>query len=315
MMSMRYHVISLAAVFLALATGVLLGSTTGSQRLLSVVAGDRGSLTGQIDQLSAQRAELESRQRASNAFGAAVAPTVVKGQLDGWRVVLVVTPDADAVDRDAIRQLVAQAGGTVTGELALTDAITDPARADAIRDLTTRLLPSGAQLPPSADAGSLVGGLLGSVLLTRSQDGSGRASARTDQAGAALAGLTQAGFVRAGSRPAPAQLAIVLTGGPLSSPDAPERAATLARLTAELDRAGSGTVLAGRAGSEGPAGAVGVVRADTVTSAAVSTVDGVQTALGRVACVLALREQAEGRAGRYGSGVNSQAPIPGASAG
>lgn len=312
MISIRYHLVSIAGVFLALCLGLVLGVATGNRSLLSVVAGDRDSLTERIEQLTAQRSDLEARQRASNSFGAAVAPMVVKGQLDGRKVVLVLAPDADPSDRDAVRQLVGQAGGIVTGELALNDAITDPARADAIRDLATRLLPSGAQLPPSADAGSLVGGLLGGVLLGKEAPGRGVGG---DQAGAALAGLTQAGFVRAGSRPAPAQLAIVLTGGPLTSPDAAERAATLARLSAELDRAGSGAVLAGRAGSEGPNGAVGVVRADSVTSAALSTVDGTQTAVGRVACVLALREQADGRAGRYGSGANAQAPIPGASAG
>ncbi|MGQ0481741.1 MAG: copper transporter [Pseudonocardia sp.] len=312
MMSVRYHVISLAAVFLALALGVVLGSTSVSQRMLSVVAGDRDSLTEQVDQLSAQRAELDARARAANAFAATVGPGVVQGQLAQRRVVLVLAPDADPGDRDAVRQLIGQAGGVVTGELALTEALVDPSRADSVRDLATRLLPSGAQLPASADAGALAGGLLGSVLLT-SPDGQQRVAA--DQAGAALAGLTQAGFVRAGSRPSPAQLAVVLTGVSMAGADAADRAAALARVAGELDRSGGGAVLAGRSGAEGPSGAVGVVRADSVASAALSTVDGVQTSLGRVASVLALREQAEGRAGHYGSATTAQAPIPGASAG
>jgi hypothetical protein len=313
MMSFRYYIVSVTAIFLALALGVVLGSTNVSQRMLSVVAGDRDSLNGQISELSSSQSQLEASQRAGNAFAASVGPAVVKGQLAGRRVVLVSTPDVQQADRDAVRQLIAQAGGTLTGELALTDAVTDPARADAARDLSTRLLPSGAQLPASADAGQLLGGLLGSALLVRSQDSQPRAAA--DQIGAALAGLAQGGFIRAGARPGPAQLAIVLTGGPFKGADAADRAATLARLAAELDRAGSGAVVAGRSGSEGPNGAVGVVRADSVMSSTLSTVDGVQSAIGRVATVLALREQADGRAGRYGYGSNAQAPIPGASAG
>jgi Copper transport outer membrane protein, MctB len=308
MLTLRYHLVSLTAVFLALAVGVLLGSTGVSHRLLSVVAGDREQLTQQIDTLSAQRGELEARQRAANGFAAAVAPSVVKGQLDQRRVVLVLAADADAGDRDAVRQLVTDAGGIVTGELALTEAITDPARADAIRDLSTRLLPSGAQLPTATDAGGLVGGLLGGVLLPKP-------NARPDQGAAALTGLTEAGFLRVGARPGPAQLAVVLTGGGLAGRDAAERAATLARLAGELDRVGGGAVLAGRTGVERATGAVGVVRADPTTSAALSTVDDVQTAVGRVATVLALREQADGRAGRYGEAANAQAPIPGAAAG
>jgi hypothetical protein len=313
MMSARYHLISLAAVFLALTVGVVLGSTSVSQRLLSVVAGDRDSLTGQIEQLTEQNAGLQARQRAADSFGTTVAPGVVKGQLTGKRVVLVLAPGADGGDRDAVRQLVTQAGGAVTGELALGDAVIDPARADSVRDLATRLLPAGAQLPATSDAGALAGGLLGGVLLARPQTGQPQASA--DQVTAALAGMTQAGFVRPGPRPAPAQLAVVITGGAADGQDAPERAATVARLAAELDRAGSGAVLAGRSGAEGPGGAVGVVRADSVTSAALTTVDGLETTVGRVAAVLALREQAEGRSGRYGAGPNAQAVMPGAAVG
>jgi hypothetical protein len=318
MMSMRYHVVTMTALIIVGALGVLIGSTTSTGgSLLSIVAGDRSTLASQVDKLGTQRSQLEQQLRASNTFAAAVAPTAVRGQLDGRRVVLVLAPDAEAADRDAVRQLVTQAGGTVTGELGLTDAITDPSRADAIRDLTTRLLPAGAQLPASSDAGSLAGGLLGSVLMTRGQTGPARTTVASsgDQTGAALAGLMQTGFVRSGPRPAPAQLAVILTGGPLTGTDAAERAATLARLAVELDRAGVGAVLAGRTGAEGAHGAVGVVRADGAAASALSTVDGVQTTVGRVATVLALREQADGRSGRYGAGVNAQAPIPGASAG
>lgn len=312
-MTLRYHVISLAAVFLALTVGIVLGSTSVSQRLLSVVAGDRSSLSNQVDQLGAQRDQLAADQRASNAFGAAVAPTVVKGQLSGHKVVLLVAPGADPADRDAMRTLLSESGATLTGELDLTDAIVDPARADALRDLTTRLLPAGAQLPSATDSGGLVGGLLGSVLLLKPQ--TGQPQAVPAQAAAALTGLSQAGFVQPGAQPAPAQLVLVLTGGATTGPDAPERAATVSRMASELDQAGGGAVLAGRAGSDAATGAVGVARADSTVSAKLSTVDDVQDASGRVAAIFALREQAAGRAGRYGSAPDAQGPIPGASAG
>ena len=53
----------------------------------------------------------------------------------------------------------------MSGELALTPAVGDPARADQLRELTSQLLPTGARLPAASDTGSLVGGLLGGVLL------------------------------------------------------------------------------------------------------------------------------------------------------
>ncbi|MDQ4117646.1 MAG: copper transporter, partial [Actinomycetota bacterium] len=65
-------------------------------------------------------------------------------------------------------------------------------------------------------------------------------------------------------------------------------------------------VLAGPTGT----GAVGAVRADPALAGGLSTVDDVRTGAGRVATVLALREQAGGRAGAYGSAESATAPLP-----
>jgi hypothetical protein len=81
-----------------------------------------------------------------------------------------------------------------------------------------------------------------------------------------------------------------------------------------MDRSGAGTVLAGADGSAEGTGAVGVVRADTAATSILSTVDNAGTPAGRVVTVLALREQLEGGAGRYGSAGNAESPAPGAPA-
>ncbi len=67
----------------------------------------------------------------------------------------------------------------------------------------------------------------------------------------------------------------------------------------------AGAVLAGRSGSAGATGAVGVARADPDVVARLSTVDDVQSGAGRVAAVLALHEQLDGRAGSYGTGASA----------
>ncbi len=307
MISLRYHVVSLAAVFLALALGVVLGSAGLSDPLLGAVSGQRDDLAGQVNQLTAERDALAAGERSADAFGGAVAPLAVRGHLANRPVVLITAPGSDAADRDAIGGLVQQAGGTVTGEVALTEAATDPARADQLRELVSRLLPSGAQLPAASDPGSLAGGMIGAAVLLRD----GKPQATPQGIAAALTGLAEAGFIKAGPAPAPAQLAVLLTGGPLEGQDAPDRVGTLSRMAMELDRSGTGAVLAGRAGSAAATGAVGVARADGATVAALSTVDNVQSASGRVATILALREQAEGRAGKYGVGEGVQGPVPG----
>ncbi|NMI00150.1 copper transporter [Pseudonocardia acidicola] len=300
MISLRYHAVSITAVFLALAIGVFLGASGLSDRLLSAVSAQRDSLSTQVDKLTTERDNLAAAQRAADEFAARVGPAAVRGLLPGQTVTLV-TVDADQADRDAVVGLLGKAGATVTGQLALTDAVADPARADQLRELTSQLLPSGAQLPAASDTGSLVGGLLGAVLLNRG----GQPQTSPDQAQAVLSGLTGAGFVTPGDAPRPANLVVVLTGGALTGVDAGDAAAVTARMATQLDRSGAGAVLAGRTGSADATGAVGVARADRGATAGLSTVDDVDTGSGRVATVLALREELDGRAGRYGSATSA----------
>jgi hypothetical protein len=306
--SLRYHVISIAAVFLALALGVVLGSTAISDRLLSGLSSNRDQLGRQVSDLETQSNALRARLADADVFGAAVGPRAVAGTLRGRTVVLVTTADADPADRDAVTVLLGNAGATVTGELQLTEAFTDPSRSDQLSELTTRLLPAGLRLPTAPDAGTLSGGLLGSLLLTNPQNG--KAQATPAETTAVIAGLGDGGFVRVGPQPQPAQLAVVLTGGASRGDGSGDRAGILARFATQLDRSGAGAVLAGRPGSGEGNGPIGVVRADTAATSVLSTVDDVSTSAGRVVTVLALAEQAEGRAGRYGTGGNAQAVIP-----
>ena len=308
MISLRYHVISIAAVFLALALGVVLGSTAISDRLLSGLSTNRDELSRQVSDLQAERNELRARLADADSFDAAVGPRVVSGALRGRTVVLVTTADANPADRDALTGLVRSAGATVTGELQLTDAFTDPSRSDQLSELCTRLLPAGLQLPTASDAGTLAGGLLGSLLLVNPNNG--KAQATATETTAVLAGLGDGGFLRVGPQLQPAQLVVVLTGGETRGNSSGDRAGILGRFATQLDRTGGGAVLAGRPGSADGNGPIGVVRADTAASSVLSTVDDVSTAAGRVVTVLALAEQAQGRAGRYGTGGNAQAVVP-----
>ncbi|WP_219414795.1 copper transporter [Pseudonocardia nigra] len=298
MISLRYHAVSIAAVFLALAIGVVLGAGGVSDRLLGAVSSRTDELAAQVQTLTAERDALAAAQRASDEFAQRVGPAAVTGLLQGESVALV-TSEADPADRDAVLALLEEAGALLTGEVALTPAVGDPARADQLRELTSQLLPTGAQLPAASDTGSLVGGLLGGVLLTQS------AQVTPAQADAVLSGLATAGFVAPGETPGRADLVLVLTGGAFTGLDAADAAAVTARMAAQLDRGGSGAVLAGRTGSAEPTGPVGVARADPEVTAQLSTVDNVDTAAGRVSTVLALREQMDGRAGRYGSAVSA----------
>lgn len=305
MISLRYHTVSIAAVFLALAVGVVMGSSSVSQALLSGVGDQRDSLSDQVRHLRGRLDATNGELAGARRFGTAVAPLAVRDALAGRSVAVITTPNVDPRHRDAMKELLGSAGASVTGTLRLTDSVTDPARTGQLRDVVTRLLPAGVRLPVTSDPGTLVGGLVGPLTLLDPR--TDRPQASPQERAAALAGLTEGGFLRASADFRPAQLAVVLTGGP--SAGAPEKpAAMLARLAAQVDRAGAGAVLAGTTGADGSA--VEIARADGRTSSELSTVDNAGTAAGRVATVLALGEQLSGQAGHYGVSGSAEGPVP-----
>jgi outer membrane murein-binding lipoprotein Lpp len=307
--SLRYHIVSIAAAFLALAVGVVLGSTALNGSLLSGLSNEKSQLASQVSDLEAERNGLHAQLDDADAFAGSVGPKVVAGILDKRSVVLVTTEDAAPADRDAITQLIGDAGASVTGEIHLTDAFSDPDRAGQLREVATRLQPAGAQFPTAGDPGTLAGALAGSVLLLDKETAKPQSS--PDELAAALSGLADGGFIKPAQDVRPAQLAVVLTAGEETGDGAGDRATTLARFATQLDRSGAGAVLAGKPGAAKGTGPIGVVRADTAATSILSTVDNVGSSAGRIATVLALREQLEGNSGRYGIAGNAQSPAPG----
>jgi hypothetical protein len=307
MISMRYHIVSLAAVFLALALGIVLGATKISSPLLTGLQSDNAALSSQQGDLTTENEELTARVAADEDFAAAVGPLTVRGTLPKTNVVLITTASASPADRDAVLSLLDRAGATVTGQVQLTNDFSDPARAEELRSLAATTLPTGAKLPEVPQVGAIAGGLLSSVLVAPAD---GKAIASPEQASAVLAALTSAGFITVTGTPAAGQSVIILTGSEATGGSEADRAATIADFAGQVSQTAVGTVLAGSTGSEQPTGPVGVVRDDTALSATVTTVDNVDSATGRIATVLGLVEQNGGGVGQYGFGENAQAQSP-----
>lgn len=283
----RRLVVPVTAMVLALVTGLVLGASVSSGRLVRAVAADRDAATGQVTALHGQVSDADARLEATERFVAESAPTAVRGTLSGTAVAVVVAPDADPGDVASVTELAGRAGARVTGRLQLTDAMLAPERADSVRALVPRLLPSAAALPSSSDAATLAGSLVAAVA-TRSARPVAASEAVT-----ALSGLADAGLVAPtpAVAPAPAQLVLVVAG---ASGD-PARGTALARFAGALDRS-AGTVLAGRE----PSAAVSAARSDPALRGALSTVAGLPRPSGRLATVLGLADQAAGRGGPVG---------------
>ncbi|MCU1612668.1 MAG: hypothetical protein JWO98_208 [Frankiales bacterium] len=310
MIDFRYHLVSLIAVFLAIALGIVIGTTALNQPLLTDIKGQVSSLEQDKRSLEDQTRQLKSQVSAGNAFEQAVAPALVSASLTGRKVLLIAANDkvpADTIQK--IGALVGQAGGSVSGIIHLQPAYTDPGQASAIQTYVTGPgKPATVTLPQTDDARQLVAALLADVLMTPSQ----QTTAGTDTAAisSVLAGLSALhALSQDSSSVTPSDYALLLTADAFTGKDAGTRNAALVDLAAALDAAGSGAVVAGDATSAGNNGLVGVLRNNPTVSAAVSTVDNVTTPAGQLSSVLALSRERQGTSGKYGTGQDTQ-PVP-----
>ena len=310
MIDFRYHLVSLIAVFLAVALGIVIGTTALNAPILEDLEGEVAALAEDKRELETQTQELQAQVDTGDAFGQAVAPALVAGSLAGRSVVLVTTgEDVAAETVEELTTLVGAAGGTVTGTIRLQPGYTDPAGAAEVQSYVTGPgLPTGVTLPETDDTGQLVGSLLGQVLMRPAVPGA--TVPDTAALSSVLAGLRALDVLDVESASVtPADYAVLLTAGAPAEEDAAQRTDALVDLALALDAAGSGAVVAGDAASAGDPGLVGVIRADPEDSAAVSTVDNVDTAPGRISTVLALGREGAGTSGAYGVGEDTQ-PVP-----
>lgn len=304
MISLRQHAFSLAAVFLALAVGVVLGSGFLSDTLLSSLRDEKRDLTQQITGLNDQKNVLNEKLSAANNFDTQMVGRIVHDALGAKSVVVFRTPDAKDDDVAAVSKFIGQAGGTVTGTVSLTQEFVEANSAEKLLTVVnSSILPAGQQLSTKlVDQGSQAGDLIGIALLTNPNP----AVPPVDdtQRATVLAALRDTGFItyQPTDHLGAANAALVVTGGALA-PDAGNQGASVARFTAALAPHGSGVLLAGRDGSSTGGAAVAVARADAGINSSVSTVDDVDAAPGRITAVLGLHDLLNGgHVGQYGTG-------------
>ena len=303
MISLRSHAISLAAVFLALAIGVALGSGLLSNTLLSGLRDDKHEMQNQINTLTDDKNALNEKLSAAGEFDAQMSPRILRETMADKSVVVFRTPDAGDDDVEALTRLVGEAGGAVTGTVALTQEFVDANSAEKLLSVVNSpIVPAGKQLSTSSvDQGSQAGDLLGIALLINKDP---KVQVVDDASrDAVLAALRDTGFVTYGNQHiGAANTAVIVTGGALGD-DAGNQGATVARFAAGLAPHGSGTVIAGRDGSASGTAAVAVTRSDAALSTTVSTVDDVDSESGRITTVLALSDLInKGRPGQFGVG-------------
>src|ERR1700756_5445742 len=219
MISLRQHALSLAAVFLALAVGVVLGSGFLSDTLLSSLRDEKRDLYSQINGLNDQKNLLNEKLAAAGNFDNQLVGRIVHDALGGKSVVVFRTPDANDDDVATISKFIGQAGGTVTGTVSLTQEFVDANSAEKLRTVVnSSILPAGQQLSTKlVDQGSQAGDLLGIALLINANPAVPPVPEISDpQRDTVLASLRDTGFITyQADHVGAANAALVVTGGSL----------------------------------------------------------------------------------------------------
>jgi Copper transport outer membrane protein, MctB len=322
----RYHLVSIVAVFLALAIGIVLGSTELQPTAYTFLNSTSAKLQNELDQVTSQRDTAQQQANADEQYAQAVEPAVLHGLLTGQRLLIVTEPGAQASVVSGIITAANDAGATVTGQINLAPKFFDTSGTtqDSLNQTTLDVAQTASiTLDTSATYQQQAAQVIASEILTTpsgstSSGSSGSQSAGGEQgtnARTMLQAYAASQFLSTTGQPAaPATLAIVVT--PQNAPSdgsADQLDVVLIPLVQELAAKSSATVVVGSSSGSGAGSPIAVLRSNNVSNQ-VSTVDDADLVSGQTVAIQALAARlAGGKAGSYGftaNGATAVAPSP-----
>jgi hypothetical protein len=345
----RYHVVSIVAVFLALAIGIVLGSTELQGTTYNVLDHATAKLQTEYDQVRSQLASAQAQASEGEAYAQAVEPAVLRDLLSGERLLIVTEPGAQSSVVSGISAAATDAGATVTGQIMLQPKFFDSSDTtqDSLNQTTLDVAqPAGISVNSSENYQQQAAQVIASEILVKSPGSAGSQQAGTPQsstsptatpststpstgtpststqqagsgadseASTMLSAYASAGFLNTTGQPGtPASLVVVVT--PQNAPSdgsADPLDQVLVPLVQELAAKSSATVVAGSSAASGAGSPIAVLRANNVASQ-VSTVDDADFVSGQSVVIQALATLLRGgKAGSYGfTGNGANAVAP-----
>jgi hypothetical protein len=291
LISFRYHLVSIVSVFLALALGVLVGTTVVNQGVIGDLENRVNSAVKRAEEARTQVGELQQQVKEWGNFASAAEPLLVEGRLAGTEVVMVTQEGVGGADLERVRRTLQDAGGTVAAELVLTNKmeLTDAAARSVLAGMVGR--------PENADPAGMAAEAARRLALRLT---GGPATAESDF----LDQLRTEGFlvIRGGATPedigATFQAVVILLGG--SDAAVVDPAWFLQPLATSLAESARPVVAAETTESASPF--VTLIRGNGALDGDLVTVDNADQVPGRVAIVLGLRDllASPGNGGDYG---------------
>ncbi|MEU1689267.1 MULTISPECIES: copper transporter [unclassified Micromonospora] len=309
MINFRYHVVSLTAVFLALAIGLVVGTAALNGPVADSL---KERVNGLSKDNSLMRQSVNSLQKELDMeedFAAEMAQVILPGKLNGRRVLVLSLPSGRDHTEGVVKML-QLAGANVTARIDVQDKFINPDSNNNLLELAvTAARPNSVPtsgLPGNGHGVETSSALLASVLLDRPQ---GSPAVTDADRRAVVQQYTNSGYLTPQDKIGGAAEAVVLVSGqPYVDKYSAEKDESVVKIAEQFDR--TGAIVVGGMGSAG-GNVVSVVRGDPVLSQTISTVDNANTVQGQLVTSLALVQQlTEKKAGQYGVGDNAAALLP-----
>jgi hypothetical protein len=314
----RYHVVSLTAVFLALAIGLVVG-TAALNGPVSDALNDRVTALGRDNkQLREQVSHLEDEANRQDDFAIEAASLLLPDTLANRRVLLISLPSGrDYVE--GVAEMLSTAGAKITGHVQIQDKFTDPSRSVDLLLLADEALPasvSAVDIPHNSDGVETSSALLAAVLLDRPAEAQPAAdhplAVTAAERAAVLNAYTEDSYLSIDDNykvNGPAEGVVIVDGLPYVDKEASARNDAVVTLVAQFDKAGP--IVVTTPGDSGDGNVVTEIRGDPALAKTVSTVDNAAGPQGTVAAALALAQQFAGeKAGQYGTGAGASSLLP-----
>jgi len=335
----RFHLVSLTAVFLALAVGIILGASVVNSGAVDGLKGQLGSVKANVSRVDQQNQVLRNDLSTWDSFSTKAAPGILAGRLQGVPVLLFGVRGIDADRIDQLRSDLISADARLQGTLWLTSKMqldrpddvkalseafdlnaTDPevVRGEVLSRLADELTVGASSVVPST--------MVSVPNPATTLPGATTTTARSTPKGGVLAALAGAGFLDIDNPdsghfdvklPVPGGTRFVVASG--DGADVPDPDGAIALVRALATASGTSTrVVAVEPGKpaqgrdpEVRARFIGPLRAEGKDlDNRVSTVNNVEDFRGRVAAVLALVDLGVGRVGHYGVGSAAERLVP-----
>ena len=305
MINFRYHVVSLTAVFLALAIGLVVGTAAlngpvadSLREQVTAVSKDNSNLRDQQNQF---RDELNRAQD----FASEVAPALLNGKLAGRRILIVALPNTQDY-ADQVISMLTVAGAQITAKVTVQDKFFDPLNDVELLDLAEQAsqptVPA-AGLPMNSYGVETSSALLALALEQRTPEVS------PADLTAVLTAYSKPGYIAVDENPTGgAEAVVVISGLPATDTNAAKKSQAAVTLATQFAK-NRPLVVAGDGVVDG--NLVAQVRADPALVKTIATVDNASSTQGQLTTALTVVERVvAGRTGQYGVAAGATSLVP-----